>query len=119
MFVHHLAFRTLNLPQLVAFYRDVLRLPPGRTQPSYSQWFVLGPTRLMIELADEDEVPMPGGLDLALCVPVTAAEQAALVARLAAAGTPIEARTAATVYFRDPDGRRLGASTYAFDEARR
>jgi catechol 2,3-dioxygenase-like lactoylglutathione lyase family enzyme len=117
MFVHHLAFRTADLATLVAFYRDVLRLPLGRAQPGYSQWFTLGATRLMIERADPGEATQRSGQDLALCLPATPAEQAALEARLARAGVPIEARTPATIYFRDPDGRRLGASTYRFDAA--
>jgi catechol 2,3-dioxygenase-like lactoylglutathione lyase family enzyme len=112
MHLHHLAFRTHQLAPLVAFYRDLLQLPQGRAQPGYSQWFHLGPTVLMVEQAEAHEPAIPAKtMELALSIPVTPAAQAALEARLTAANTPIEFRTAATIYFRDPDGRRLGAST--------
>ena len=43
---------------------------------------------------------------------VDAQDRAAVRARLAAEGVPIEHETEHTTYFRDPDGRRVAVSTY-------
>ena len=38
--------------------------------------------------------------------------RALVLARLAAAGVPVESSTDFTLYVRDPDGRRIGLSSY-------
>lgn len=113
MQLHHLALRTADVDGLVAFYRDVLGLVEARRQ-AHSVWLRLGEAMLMIEQADPAEPGIPPGSMEFFALAVDDAAGAALEARLTAHGVPIEARTAATRYFRDPDGRRVGVSSYVF-----
>ncbi len=109
--LHHLAFRTRDLPRLAAFYRDVLCLetrPGGRE--GQSVWLALGEGLLMIELADEGEPSLPEGSLELLALRCERDETQTFRARLDAAGVTIEATTRFTVYFRDPDGRRVALS---------
>ena len=115
MRIHHLALRTLDVPRLAAFYRDVLGLPlanhedaPGRV------WLQASGTVIMIEPRDASEPgPERGSLDL-VAFAIEPDERAGFVDRLVRAGIAIEGETAFTVYFRDPDGRRVGVSHYVF-----
>lgn len=111
MQIHHVALRTADPERLVAFYVDVLSLKVIRRQP-HGVWLALDGAVLMIEQAAPDEpAPDPASLRL-LAFAVSEEERARIGARV-----EVEDRTAFTWYFRDPDGRRLGISTYAFDEA--
>jgi len=111
--LHHLALRTHDVPALAQFYRDWLGLPVARELLPRALWLALdGDAVLMIERAEAAEPGVPvGSLEL-FAVRVTVAQREALRERLVAAGR-LEAETAHTVYFRDPDGRRVGASSYA------
>lgn len=115
--VHHLALRTLHLSALERFYVDVVGLRViARTAPR-SVWLAAGETVLMLELASPEEPAIaPRSLEL-IAFAVSEREKAALERALAERGIAIEARTDFTVYFRDPDGRRVGASTFAFELA--
>ncbi len=105
--IHHLAFRTADLARLERFYVDVLGLAVAR-RSERSVWLEAGGTILMLERAEADEPAVPPGtMELVAFV-----ASAAMKERLAAAGVPVEARTAYSLYFRDPDGRRLGISSY-------
>lgn len=116
MRLHHLAFRTRRLAELEAFYVDLLKLPVVRRDESRSVWLGAGETVIMLELAAEQEpVPSPGSLEL-VAFAVSASEQGRLEQDLSQRQIPIEDRTRFTLYFRDPDGRRVGASCYAFAE---
>ncbi len=116
MRVHHLAFRTRRLAELEAFYVEVLRLPVLRRDQGRSVWLAAGETVLMLELAGEDEpAPPPGSLELAAFA-MSQTEQGALERELGRRGIAIENRTRFTVYFRDPDGRRIGVSSSEFPE---
>ncbi|MCB9599909.1 MAG: hypothetical protein H6720_06075 [Sandaracinus sp.] len=83
-------------------------------------WLALGDDAvLMIERADTGE-PLPSAASMelvALAVPDDAARHA-VEARVLARGGVIEGRTAYTSYFRDPEGRRVGVSTYPLERAR-
>lgn len=115
MRLHHLALRSRNPSALAQFYCKIMGLPVVRTQP-HGVWLGLEDAVLMIEQAGEGEPGVPAG-DLSLVAfAVDAAEQAAVRGRLGALGVPIEAETLYTVYFRDPEGRRVGASTYPLPE---
>jgi hypothetical protein len=48
------------------------------------------------------------------CAVGPSALRASWTARLAAAGVAVEAQTEFTLYFRDPDGRRVALSAYDF-----
>jgi catechol 2,3-dioxygenase-like lactoylglutathione lyase family enzyme len=65
---------------------------------------------VMLERAEVGEPAMPPGTrDL---VAFAVDDKDAWRARLIASGVAIEGETPHTLYFRDPDGRRLGVSTY-------
>ncbi len=107
--VHHLALRTRDVAGAAAFYRDVLGLAVVREQPGYSVWLSLGGAVLMIERRAEGEPGVPAGSMELVAFAVTPEAREAVRARVV-----VEAETAHTTYFRDPDGRRVAVSTYAF-----
>ncbi len=117
MRLHHLALRTADVAALERFYVDVLGLQvTSRTERSI--WLDASGTILMLERAEPGESsPPPASLELT-CFEITASERDAARRRLGAAGVPIEAETEFTMYFRDPDGRRVGLSHFEFTGAR-
>jgi catechol 2,3-dioxygenase-like lactoylglutathione lyase family enzyme len=121
MRLHHLAFRTGDLEGLCRFYRDVLGLREARDARPRSVWLALdGPAVLMIEARTADEPAYPKGSSELVAFAVTAAERAAIEAKAEARGCH-DGRTEYTTYVRDPEGRRIGVSTYplgALGEAR-
>lgn len=117
--LHHLAMRTKDLAALAAFYREMLGLEIVRDASPHSLWLGLGGDEvLMIEArADGEPGVPPGSMELvALRVSV---EQKDAVARRARERGCYDGETAFTVYFRDPDGRRIGVSTYDLAAASR
>jgi len=107
--IHHVALRTLDLPALERFYRDVLGFTEERRDDTRgSVWLEAGGAVLMLERADarEPTVP-PGSMEL---VAFAVDDKEAWRSRV-----EVEAETAHTLYFRDPDGRRLAVSSYPFD----
>ena len=112
MRVHHLAFRTDDVGRLERFYDGVLGLGLLRRTPSGGVWLDSHGTIVMLEPRGAEEPKVaPGTMDL-VAFAIEPAERAEIEGRLARAGVPIEARTAYTLYLRDPDGRRLGLSSY-------
>lgn len=115
--LHHIALRTHDVPRLTNFYREVIGLSVSRAGPSGTSaaartWLEVSGIVLMIEPADEGEpLPARGSLDL---LAFTAGPLEEAEARCTRAGVAIEARTSFTLYIRDPDGRRIGLSVYAF-----
>jgi hypothetical protein len=66
----------------------------------------------MLEQGSEGEPAIePRSLELT-CFGIEPGDHLAVVSRLEAAGVGIEGRTAYSLYFRDPDGRRIGLSSY-------
>jgi catechol 2,3-dioxygenase-like lactoylglutathione lyase family enzyme len=121
--LHHVALGARDPDLVAAFYRDRLGLrevarhhePGGRLR---SVWLDLGGPVLMIEAAGE---PPRLVHDLGTCVgPFLLAlgcppgERDARERSLAASGILVESRTAHTIYFRDPEGNRVGLSSYPF-----
>ncbi len=115
MKLHHLAFRTQELERLEAFYRQVLDLPVVRRQEGYSVWLGLETAVLMLEQAGDEPVPDGASLELAAFRVNDDARQR-IEGALSQRGIEIEDRTGYTLYFRDPDGRRIAVSTYPLDE---
>ncbi len=110
----HLAFRSGQVDRVVDFYAEVFGLPVVRRGPDRA-WLSLGPgSVLMIEARGPDEPEVPDGSMEFFAVATDPEGLEALVSRCAARGLAIEHRTAWTVYLRDPDGRRVGASCYPF-----
>ena|ERR1700690_2000055 len=111
--------RTADLERLKRFYVDVLgfAVVPGHRARDRSAWLDAGSAVLMLERADEGEPEVtPGGMDL-VAFGMGKASKEAWRARLERAGVPIEAETAYTLYFRDPDGRRVAVSDYPLPPA--
>jgi catechol-2,3-dioxygenase len=110
--IHHIALRTNDLTRLEQFYTAVFALEVTRRDGSRSVWLNAGGTILMLERAEVDEPSIPSASMEFLCFGLTPAEVSACVGRLEAANVSVEARTRSTLYFRDPDGRRVGVSAY-------
>lgn len=116
--IHHLALRTADVGKLVSFYAGILGLAVveshGTSANRHAEraWLSIGDGVLMIERRDVDEPAVVAGTKELIAFAVSADEREAFVERLANAGTAIEARTEHTLYFRDPDGRRVGVSSY-------
>ena len=112
MRIHHVALRTRDLARLESFYTLLLGLPVTRRNGDRSLWLSSGDAILMIERASESEPTISmGSMDL-VAFAIAASERDATAARLRAAGVAIEAETPFTLYFRDPDGRRVGVSHF-------
>ncbi|HEX5658413.1 MAG TPA: VOC family protein [Polyangiales bacterium] len=105
--IHHLALRTHDVDRLVAFYREWFGLHEVRDSRPRSVWLGLGEGVLMIELANESEPSIAAGSLELLAFRVTVEQRQALRARVV-----LEAETEHTLYFRDPDGRRVAVSSY-------
>lgn len=112
MEVHHLALRTADSERLEAYYRAVFDLPVVRRQPGRSVWLGLGAAVLMIETQGPDEPAVPAGCLELLALRVTPEDKEQTQRRLEAVGCTIEDATEHTLYFRDPDGRRVAVSSY-------
>ncbi len=109
--IHHLALRTRDLARLEEFYARVFAFPVRKRDDGRgSVWLDAEGVILMLERADVGEpVAPPGTRDL---MAFAIDDRDEWRARLTAAGVVIEDETPHTLYFRDPDGRRLGVSTY-------
>lgn len=106
MRIHHVALRTANLQTLERFYAGTLGLPITRRGPS-SLWLEAGGTILMLEERDASEPKVDAETKELLCFAIKPDEHKRFAATI-----EIEARTDYTLYFRDPDGRRVGVSSY-------
>ena len=113
MRIHHIAFRCPSVADTAQFYVDLLGFRVVNTQPGHAIWLAAGEVMLMLEQAGSDEPHAADGMMrmLAFCQDDAPPD---LRQRLRKADVPIEAETDYTYYFRDPDGRRLGISTYVF-----
>jgi catechol 2,3-dioxygenase-like lactoylglutathione lyase family enzyme len=104
--------RTPDLPRLEAFYVDVLGLKELRRDDGRgSVWLDAGGTVLMLERAASGEPTVPEGSKELLAFAIDASERDAFRAKISIS---IEAETEHTLYFRDPDGRRVAVSSYVF-----
>ena len=114
MDIHHLAFRTDQVEELERFYRDVVGLeaPPGAPHAEDRVWLRAGATWVMIERRTESEPVLPRrSMDL-VAFAIRSIEKEAFLEKLLCVGVAVEQETDFTVYFRDPDGRRVGVSRY-------
>ena len=107
MRIHHLALRTRDVARLVRFYADTLGLPVlRRDEARGSVWLDAGGCVVMIERATGDEpLVHPRSMEL---VAFAVEDKESWRGRV----PPIEAETTHTLYFRDPDGRRVALSDY-------
>jgi catechol 2,3-dioxygenase-like lactoylglutathione lyase family enzyme len=107
--LHHLALRTRDVDRLLAFYGEWFGFTIARDLRPRSVWLALSGAVLMIERSEAEEPPVPVGTLELVAFRVTVEERQAIRARL---GDALEAATEHTLYFRDPDGRRVGVSSY-------
>ncbi|MBX3223112.1 MAG: VOC family protein [Labilithrix sp.] len=112
MRIHHLAFRTSDLAKLERFYTEAIGLAVLRRDDDRSVWLDAGGSLVMLERREDAEPAIAPASKELVCFAIAPDAHAATLARLAAAGVAIEARTAYTLYFRDPDGRRVGVSSF-------
>jgi glyoxylase I family protein len=112
MRVHHLAFRTDDLARLERFYVDALGLALVRRHDGRSVWLDAAGTLLMLELKAPSEPPHPAASNELVAFAIAPDAYALYTDRLARASVPVESSTEFTLYFRDPDGRRIGLSSY-------
>jgi catechol 2,3-dioxygenase-like lactoylglutathione lyase family enzyme len=112
MWVHHLALRTDDVAKLAAFYEGVVGLPVEARNLPRSIWLRAGETLVMVELCGPDEPRVAARSMELIAFSVDASERDEARDRLSAAGVAIEEETGFTMYFRDPDGRRIALSHY-------
>lgn len=110
--LHHLALRTFDLERLLAFYTGWLDCPIARDERPRAVWLAITPdARLMLERAAPGEPTIPAGSLELIAFHVSAEERGLLRVRLVTAGI-LDGETEHTLYTRDPDGRRVGFSSY-------
>jgi catechol 2,3-dioxygenase-like lactoylglutathione lyase family enzyme len=117
--LHHLAFRTRDLAALATFYGEMLGLEVVRDASPHSLWLGLGGNAvLMIEAAADGEPGIPAASMELMALRVSVEQKDAVAQRSRDCGG-FDGETAFTVYLRDPDGRRIGVSTYDLPAATR
>jgi glyoxylase I family protein len=126
--LHHLAVQCADLERCERFYREVLGLSvlrrwPRREGGDRSVWLAVGRGEcqgfLALERAEGVPARSPGrdgraGLHL-LALRIGPEERAGWEERLRAAGVEVVHRTRWTIYFRDPEGNRLGLTHHPHD----
>lgn len=106
--------RTHDLARLESFYADILGLLVLRRDDARgSVWLDAGGAVLMLERATPEEPAVPASSQELLAFAIDASERDAWRAK-GGLGLEIEAETDHTLYFRDPDGRRVAVSSYVF-----
>lgn len=110
--VHHIALRCNDITLAEAFWTSLFGLAPVRRDGNRAVWLALGDAVLMLERAEPGEARPPDGAMDFIALAVTAPQRGDFLARCAASGVGVEHQTAHTVYVRDPDGRRVGVSSY-------
>jgi glyoxylase I family protein len=105
--------RTNDVARLERFYVSVLGLVVfRRDEMRGSVWLEANGVVIMLERAEAVEPPVPAGTKE--LVAFATDDKEGWRTKLATAGLAIEAETAHTLYFRDPDGRRVAVSSYDF-----
>jgi glyoxylase I family protein len=103
--------RTADLPRLERFYAGVLGLAVLRRDDARGNvWLDAGGSVLMIERAEAGEPPIAPGTKELLAFAVGDKEPWR-------ARVDVEAETPHTLYFRDPDGRRVAVSSHPMGSA--
>jgi glyoxylase I family protein len=112
MRIHHLAFRTGDLARLERFYVGAIGLAVVRRQEARSVWLDAGGSLVMLEAREESEAAPPSASMELVAIAIPPDARPLVTERLTQAGVTIEASTEFTLYVRDPDGRRIGLSSY-------
>jgi len=113
--LHHIAIRASDVEAMQEFYASMLGLEIVRDQRPRSVWLGLADGAvLMIEARDAGEPAVVAGSRELVAFRASPASKAAVRERALRAGC-FDGETEHTVYLRDPEGRRLGVSTYPLD----
>jgi glyoxylase I family protein len=111
--IHHVALRVADCERSAAFYSGVLGLSERRRLLDGSTlraiWLETGGALLMLERVLRGSGADDGSGHL---IAFAVDDLVTWEQRLAAAGVPVDDRTAHTLYVRDPDGHRVGLSTF-------
>lgn len=115
MKVHHIALRSNDIERAEVFWTAIFGLRVLRREGARAVWLALDGAVLMLERAEPSEaLPAPGGRDF-LALSVSDEEREKFRARCRERSVPIEHETEFTTYVRDPDGRRVGVSSYRLE----
>jgi catechol 2,3-dioxygenase-like lactoylglutathione lyase family enzyme len=110
--IHHVAFRVTDLQSSVRFYREVLRLRLRKDESPRSVWLDIDrDSVLMLEARGAREPTIASGSLELVAFRVSDREKLRIRQVCIEAGC-FDGETLHTVYLRDPDGRRIGVSTY-------
>jgi len=110
--LHHLAFRVADLDVMHAFYARWFGFEIVRDLRPRALWLGLGAGAvLMLEVRATDEPAIDARSQELVAFAIEAEARLALRAQLVASHL-LEAETAHTLYFRDPEGRRVAVSSY-------
>jgi catechol 2,3-dioxygenase-like lactoylglutathione lyase family enzyme len=111
--IHHLALRARDPVVTESFYVSVLGLSVvARHADRGSVWLDANGIVVMVERAEDGEPQISAGTRELVAFAID--DLPAWRLRLAEAGVKVEGETPYTIYVRDPDGRRVGLSTYTF-----
>ena len=116
--MHHVALRTRSVSTLARFYEAIVGLERVRETPAGSVWLRAGETIVMIEARAEEEPDVPAKTMDLLAFAIAAHERDTWRSQLTTRGVAIESESDHSIYFRDPDGRRLALSDYPTDTLR-
>lgn len=116
MKMHHLALRVIDPDLSARFYGGLLGLRElsrhaGADGSPRAVWLALGDAVLMLERSLLPPGPSSGSAHVLV---LGVDDLSVWEAKLAVAGVTIVERTAFTLYLHDPDGHRLGLSTFRF-----
>ena len=110
---HHIALRVKDVSRSVAFYTEVLGLEEVRRNETdaglRSAWLRVGPSLLMVERTLRGRGARSGSGHL---VAFRVSALGPWLKRLSRLGVTLDDRTDYTLYFRDPDGHRVGLSVF-------
>jgi len=113
--LHHIAIRTGDIDAALGFYTRIMGLRVVRDHRPRSVWLGLSDgSLLMIEARGDGEPKVPAGSMELIAFRVSREGKLAVRERARAAGC-FDGETDHTVYLRDPEGRRLGVSTFPLD----
>lgn len=110
--MHHIALRVPSVTRAAEFYTQAVGLVPMRETASGSIWLRAGESIVMIEERLVGEPRVPEGTMELHAFAIAAGDRQARRAQLESFGVTIESETAYSIYFRDPEGRRLALSHY-------
>lgn len=115
MHIHHVAIQVRDLERAAAFYGDLLGMAELRRQP-HAIWLDADGTIVMLERCVGSDPPDTWRSDRAglhlLAFTIDPDARTTLRLRLENAGHAVEQETDFTFYVRDPDGTRLGFSSW-------